>query len=649
VCLPQQVVSTPAPSSSGDSPLQQRNAHQSMSATPGRLSPSPRKTPRHTPTRSTPSSDGMRHRGAVGASSVALHTSVPTALQAGNGAENPYTLTSAVSPVFGGVVTVAETSASGGGTPQRRSAVTFPTGRSSGDRGLSPGDASTAIEGADTAVRRKNVNPDMMKLLQEWKLEGEVDRLEARGVTSVEDLGCMTSEEVGLFGLPLRFRAMIRHINEDQRRRQSTPAKSPRDRRQEASALGGQTTNSNEMEGVTGRRATRRRQSWEQDDDTVSREGEHGPRRAGLLRDFDEAFGFSSSAMREQAHARRSAARNVHPPDLHRHTVHGYRSGVDLGSDGSRSSSGANAKGTPMVGTRAILPHTWGGDSSSSRGHSPVSIFPKALFNHDHGQGLQQMGQVPQPIDNGSSPHAMHAQQQASQPGGTETRSVTSVQRSAVVQREADLLEKVLVFIFFAILVFALGAMVDVEKIGEGWVLLDGMEKLANASAFERGPPHATPTAAGEPTTAAAAAALAAAAAAARIEDALESARAAGVEAGQVELRTFKDMRSEFPLPPPLPPAPAPPPPFPPQPHDSVAAVESTEAQTHDAGTRTSDAATLESNPATVESANPETKSMSQGHGRGRLVAAAVKGVKYTVRGSLGLAALVLLDKAIFA
>jgi len=223
------------------------------------------------------------------------------------------------------------------------------------------------------------------------------------------------------------------------------------------------------------------------------------------------------------------------------------------------------------------------------------------------------------------------------------------VQRSAVVQREADLLEKVLVFIFFAILVFALGAMVDVEKIGEGWVLLDGMEKLANASAFERGPPHATPTAAGEPTTAAAAAALAAAAAAARIEDALESARAAGVEAGQVELRTFKDMRSEFPLPPPLPPAPAPPPPFPPQPHDSVAAVESTEAQTHDAGTRTSDAATLESNPATVESANPETKSMSQGHGRGRLVAAAVKGVKYTVRGSLGLAALVLLDKAIFA
>ncbi len=520
------------------------------------------------------------------------------------------------------------------GVRTRASAGTLATGSSDemwpGDKSegdVWPGDDSAESVGAGIAARKKNVEPEMMRLLQEWKLEGEVERLEARGVTSVEDLGCMTAEEVGLFGLPLRFRAMIRHINEEQCRTRSVTTASPRELEQEARS--GQTM-SRDVEGVAGGRALRRRQPWEQDEEAVSGEKEHWQRRAGLLREFDEAFAHAVQEKPNKLLAA-TAARNVEHLDVHHHaphTVHGYRAGVGLGTmatnDASCSSRAANAKGTPRVGTRAILPHTWGGDSGSSRGHSPVSIFPKALFNHENGQGLQLVGQathdmqVTQDMDHGSSPNTTHMQQHAAQ--SAETRTESSVHRPTEVREEADMLEKVLVLLFFAglvfTLVFTLGvAAVDLDGFGGNWRLWGGMKKMANSSAFEMGLSHPAlfsgSTAAGESATllkatllkdaikdelrqqasaAAAAEAAAAAAAAVRIEVALESARAVGAGEG-------------------------------------VSAAPSLESTTRDV----------------------DMKAAPKGHGRSSLVAAAAKGVKYTVRCGVGLAALVLMDKAIFA
>jgi hypothetical protein len=602
-----------------------------MSASAGRTGPvpgegpSPRKTPHHTSTRSTPSADGIQPwvseggggggEAETGASGVALHAGMHTALN-----KRSATVAEAVVCTRPSTGTLA--------TGRSDDMGVWPGDKSAGD--LWPGDDSAESVDAGVAARKKYVDPEMMRLLQEWKLEGEVERLVARGVTSVEDLGCMTSEEVGLFGLPLRFRAMIRHINEEPLR--SVTTASPRELEQEARS--GQTM-SRDIEGVTGGRALRWRQPWEQDEKAVSGEEEHGPRRAGLLREFDEAFAFRAHAVQGKPNKLRTAtaARNVEHLDVHRHaphTVHGYRAGVGLGriaaNDASCSSGAANAEGTPRVGTRAILPHTWGGDSGSSRGHSPVSIFPKELFNQESGQGLQLVGQAThdmqatQDMDNSSSPDTTHMQQHAAQIA--ETRTESSVHRPAAVREEADMLEKVLVLLLFAALVFALGVSVDVERLGGDWGLWGGMKKMANSSAFEIGLSHVAPlsgsTTAGESATllkatllkdaikdelrqqasaavaaeAAAAAAAAAAVAAARIEAALESARAGG--AGACAL---------------------------------VSAAPNFESKTRDL----------------------DAKAAPKGHGRSSLMAAVAKGVKYTVRCGMGLAALMLLDKAIFA
>jgi len=138
------------------------------------------------------------------------------------------------------------------------------------------------------------------------------------------------------------------------------------------------------MKGVEQELLLHQEQMWLQQEQALLEEEES--RRGRLLREFDDAFAFTPQhprqhrdvrlgphlALPDGGGARGRAQRrgdivNDHV-NLHQHTMPGYN-------------CSGHVKDTPPTSPRQILPHTWGGSRGGSRGDSPVSIFPLALFD----------------------------------------------------------------------------------------------------------------------------------------------------------------------------------------------------------------------------------------------------------------------------
>jgi len=78
---------------------------------------------------------------------------------------------------------------------------------------------SEILEEDEQESRQKQQS--LLALLREWKLEGEAERLAENGVCEMEDLEFMKDEDLAKFGLRLKFRGLLQHVAEQQKKRVS--------------------------------------------------------------------------------------------------------------------------------------------------------------------------------------------------------------------------------------------------------------------------------------------------------------------------------------------------------------------------------------------------------------------------------------------